>query len=293
MKEIAVVSGKGGTGKTTVTAALAQLAGADAVVADCDVDAANLHLLLRPEPLSEERFYGSSLPMFDARQCTLCGLCESACAWDALHIRNGQYEVDTAACEGCGVCAHVCPGGFITMTPRLTGHWYTSRSRFDQPMVQARLGTGQENSGKLVTRVRTEAVACADRFNAGWVLIDGPPGLGCPAIAAISGTIAVLLVTEATRAGVHDLARMITLVEHFRIPAYCVINKADCSQQARDDIRSHCSEHAIPVLAEFPFSSVFPASLHEGRTLLEMQDEGITAQMEHIWNAITEQEIFA
>ena len=290
MKQLVVISGKGGTGKTTLTAALSQLAGRDAVVADCDVDAANLHLLLRPTVQTEERFFGGQQPMFDARQCDLCGLCESACAFDALHIRNGQYEVDATACEGCGVCSHVCPGGFITMTPRLTGHWYTSRSRFDQPMVQARLGTGQENSGKLVSRVKTEAVACADRFDKRWVLIDGPPGLGCPTIAAVGGATDVLLVTEATQAGLHDLRRLVELVEHFRLPATCVINKSDLNEAVRSDIHALCEEHGIPVLAEFSFSTLFPRSLHEGRTLVEMDHAPTTAQLTTIWKHFDHQE---
>ncbi|MBN1449182.1 MAG: ATP-binding protein [Bacteroidetes bacterium] len=287
MKQIVLMSGKGGTGKTTIAAALAMLAGKDAVMADCDVDASNLHLLLRPKIRQETEFSGSRIPMFDSRACTNCGLCATACVYDAIVFRNDQYQVDETACEGCAVCSHVCPYGYITMMPRVTGRWFVSRSRFGQHMVHARLGIGQENSGKLVARVKTEAVETAERDHVPFVLIDGPPGVGCPAIASVSGASEVLLVTEATRAGRHDLTRLIELLEHFALPASCVINKADLDQTEAAEIRRLCRDHDIPILAELPWMELFPSSLREGKTLLEMSDDGIREQISNIWESIT------
>jgi len=287
MKQIVVMSGKGGTGKTTITAALAMLAGTDAVVADCDVDASNLHLLLHPHVRKETEFSGSRLPMFDSRACTNCGLCATACVYDAIVLRNGQYQVDETACEGCAVCSHVCPFGYITMMPRITGRCFVSRSRFGQHMVHARLGVGQENSGKLVARVKTEAVETAVHDHVPFVLIDGPPGLGCPAIASVSGASEVLLVTEATRAGRHDLTRLIELLEHFALPASCVINKADLDRSEAGEIRRLCHDHDIPILAELPWTELFPSSLREGKTLIEMSDDAIRGQVRNIWESVS------
>ncbi|MBE0642915.1 MAG: ATP-binding protein [Bacteroidetes bacterium] len=286
MKQIVVMSGKGGTGKTTITAALGQLAGKRAVMADCDVDAANLHLLLRPAKSVKERFVGGMLPMIDTRGCTECGYCETACAFSAIVLRNGQYEIDSLACEGCGVCSHVCPGNYITMMPRVTGHFLISRSRFDQIMVHAALGIGQENSGKLVTKVKTEALSEANRENIPCLLVDGPPGIGCPAIAAVSGATEVLLVTEATRAGLHDLRRLMKLLAHFSLPASCVINKADLDEHVRTEIHAVCEEQGIAVIAEIPWTDVFPESLRQGKTLIEMSDARVSDELTRIWTHI-------
>lgn len=287
MKRIVVMSGKGGTGKTTITAALSHCAGTDAIIADCDVDASNLHLLLRPEIEKEERFAGGQLPMFDSRSCTLCGMCADACAWSAIVLRNGQYEVDASACEGCGVCAHVCPHGYITMTPRVTGMMYTSRSRFRQSMHHARLGIGQENSGKLVMNVASEAMASAERQRKEFMLIDGPPGIGCPAIAALTAASDVLIVTEATHSALHDLRRLIELITQLSLPAACIINKADLDRETANDIHRLCAERDIPVLAEFPWSEDFPESLRQGRTLLELGNPQLQERIETIWNHIS------
>ena len=287
MKQIILLSGKGGTGKTTITAALGMLAGKDAVMADCDVDASNLHLLLRPKTRKETAFSGGRVPMFDARACTQCGMCAAACVYDAIALRNGQYEVDEAACEGCAVCSHVCPDGYITMMPRVTGRCFVSRSRFQQHMVHARLGIGQENSGRLVTQVRTQATEIAANNHVPYVIVDGPPGVGCPAIASVSGASEVLLVTEATRAGCHDLARLIELLEHFGLPGVCIINKADLDARVSREIRRLCEDHHISVIAELPWSDVFPESLREARTLIEMQDAELTEQLEQIWKHLS------
>lgn len=283
MKEIVIMSGKGGTGKTTFTAALGQLAGDRAVVADCDVDAANLHLLLRPQQRSEQRFVGGMLPMIDARGCSLCGLCANACAWSAIQYRDGLFVVDHLSCEGCGICSHVCPEGRITMHPRVTGMSYVSESRFGQTMVHADLGIGQENSGKLVAQVKQQATTLAAEEHREFVLVDGPPGIGCPAISALSGATEVLLVTEATRAGQHDLGRMLELLRHFGLKASCIINKANLDDEVRDDIRRLCADADVPVLEEFAWSDVFPESLRQGRTLLEMGDESITNALRRVW----------
>ncbi|MDX9760346.1 MAG: ATP-binding protein [Bacteroidota bacterium] len=286
MKQIIVMSGKGGTGKTTITAALSQCAGSDAVVADCDVDAANLHLLLEPRIEEEDRFFGGQLPMIDSRGCGMCGLCANACAWTAIQYRDGGYYVDPLACEGCGICSHVCPEGRITMHPRMTGMSYVSRSRFGQPMAHARLSIGQENSGKLVARVRQRAVELAKERAKDFVIVDGPPGIGCPAISAVSGADHVLIVTEATQAATHDLLRLVELLEHFGLPASCVINKADLDADAHDAIEDLCREHGIPMLAAFPWSDIFPASIRQGRTLLEMDNKNIKSVIESLWNSL-------
>jgi MinD superfamily P-loop ATPase len=286
MKQIVVMSGKGGTGKTTITAALASCADTPVVVADCDVDAANLHLLLRPEVEAEQRFMAGSLPAFDSRGCSLCGICMSACVYHAISLKHGQYQVDIAACEGCGVCAHICPDHLISMTPRMTGYTLEGRSRFNQPMVHAHLCIGQENSGKLVTRVRQIAVETARAEGIETILIDGPPGLGCPAIAAMSGADMLLLIAEAGAAGAHDVARLLDLRARFGMPAACVINKADLDDISRTDIRERCAREAIPVLAEFPWSPLFPESLRQGRTLTEIGDEGLLHILNGMWSIL-------
>lgn len=283
MKRIVVMSGKGGTGKTTVTAALAQIAGSSVLVADCDVDAANLHLLLRPERIREERFVGGQLPMIDTRGCSNCGLCANACVFEAIRYRDGRMVVDPLACEGCGVCRHACPEDRISMHPRVTGMSYVSETRFGHAMVHARLGIGQENSGKLVAHVSETAAALAAEKGRETVLVDGPPGIGCPAISALSGASEVLVVTEATRAGLHDLGRLLTLLAQFRLPSACIINKADLDARTRDAIHALCGERGIPVLAEFPLSALFPESLRRGRTLLEMEDHTIAAALHGVW----------
>ena len=225
--------------------------------------------------------------MFDSRSCSMCGLCSGACAWDAIVIRNGRYAVNESACEGCGICSHVCPEHHITMMPRVTGVAYNSRTRFDQQMAHARLYIGQEKSGKLVTRTKTNAAALAESEMKSWLLVDGPPGIGCPAIAALSGASVVLIVTESTQAGLHDLQRLVELLQKSASPAVCVINKCDLDDRIRTDIHRFCKTHGIPVLAELPWSDLFPESLREGKTLLEMADPGITAAIDSVWKYLT------
>ncbi|MCB2203869.1 P-loop NTPase [bacterium] len=284
MKQIVIMSGKGGTGKTTISAALAQMAGSDVVVADCDVDAANLHLLLKPVEVETERFFGGSEPLVDTRGCSQCGMCVSACAWNAIRYDDHSVVIDPYACEGCGICSHVCMDGHISMHPRVTGTFSKARTRFGQLMSHANLFAGQENSGKLVAQVRKQAVSIAEEQGSDCVLIDGPPGIGCPAISAVSGATHVLVVTEATQAGVHDMTRLVALLERFELDMLCVINKTDLDPTTRNEIHALCRNRDIPVIAEFPWSDAFPEMLRQGKTLLESEDEEVINSIEEIWN---------
>ena len=216
MKEIVVISGKGGTGKTSIAAALGVLAGQDAVMVDCDVDAANMHLLYDPKIYSENKFFSGKTAVIDYDQCTLCGNCFDACRFDAIKLAVDKYIIDEINCEGCSLCSHLCPENAIKMEIQKTGDWYISKSKYNNWFVFAKLGIAQENSGKLVSKVKSEARELADKENKQFIIIDGPPGIGCPAISSLSGASEVLIVTEATNSGCNDLFRLIDLDKSFQ-----------------------------------------------------------------------------
>jgi MinD superfamily P-loop ATPase len=224
VKDIAVMSGKGGTGKTSIAAALGVVAGDRAVMVDCDVDAANLHLLYEPRHLQEHEFWSGKKAVIDYDLCTDCGVCFEKCRFDAIDAVDGaaakstRYVIDTLSCEGCAVCHHLCPVEAISMKDEMAGEWFVSKSRFGHWFVHARLGIGQENSGKLVSKVKDEARKLAGRENIPYVIVDGPPGVGCPVIAAFSGVDRVLIVTEATLSGMHDMERLVELARQFNAP---------------------------------------------------------------------------
>jgi len=225
-RELVVISGKGGTGKTSVVAAFAALAGG-AVLADCDVDAPDLHLVLRPTPGEEHDFIGRRQASIDEEACTACGRCAEVCRFAAvLGSADEGYTIDPIACEGCDLCARVCPSDAITMTPVVNGHWMVSQTPFG-PLVHARLGVAEDNSGKLVTLVRHEARAVAEQRGIELVVADGAPGIGCPVIASLTGVDAALLVTEPTVSGRHDLERVAQVGKQFRLPFAVCVNKAD------------------------------------------------------------------
>jgi len=225
MKKMTILSGKGGTGKTTVTASFAALS-ENAVFADCDVDASNLHLLLRPEVKETIEFRGLNLAVIDPDRCTRCGLCEEKCRFNAIH----GFEVDPIHCEGCGVCVEVCPVGAIDFVERVCGHAYVSETRYG-PMSHARLKPGMENSGKLVTLVRQNAKRLAEDGGHDMVLVDGPPGIGCPVIASLADTDKGLVVVEPTLSGIHDLKRALGLLDHFKIEPVICVNKHDLNSE--------------------------------------------------------------
>jgi len=258
MKQMAVVSGKGGTGKTSLVASLAALACGRAVVADCDVDAPDLHLILQPTVQERREFFGMKRAFIDESKCTKCGLCIDHCRFDAVH----DLKVDPALCEGCGVCKLVCPCEAVVMIDRLSGHAYISNTRFG-PMVHAELFPGEEASGKLVSMVREMARDLAAFQKRELVLIDGSPGIGCPVIASLTGVDLALVVTEPTISGEHDLDRVLKVSEHFGIKAQVCINKHDLNLVAAQHIEDLCLERGAAVAGKIPFdSSVVDAMVH-------------------------------
>lgn len=277
-KSIVVISGKGGTGKTSLTAAFALLT-KRVVVADCDVDAADLHLLLGPAVEREERFVSGERAAIDPDRCTACGACREACAFGAIDER---FAVDPIACEGCGVCRIVCPADAVTMHPAECGRWFQSRTRVG-PMLHARLDPGRENSGRLVSLVRGEATRVAEESNAALILTDGPPGIGCPVIAAITGNDLVLVVTEPTPAGCHDLERVAELAAHFGIAAGVILNKADISEEWADSVERLCAERGMPLFGRLPYTTDFVQAQLAEKTIVEYSDGPVARELRAIW----------
>ncbi len=272
--ELTVISGKGGTGKTTVTGSLGALIG-DKVLADCDVDAADLHLLLQPEVRRVEDFVGGYRAEIVAEQCTACGTCARLCHFDAIVPVEGEgrpdrYRVDQLACEGCGLCGHVCPVGAIEMEQAVTGQSYVSDTHYG-PLSHARLGIAEENSGKLVTRVRERASGLVGEGRLP-ILGDGSPGTGCPVIASIAGVGTALIVTEPTVSGVHDLERVLQLALHFRVQPLICINKCDLNPEQSERIRALGRQAGAPVVGEIPFDEQVNEALMDGQTVVEAGD---------------------
>lgn len=266
--ELVILSGKGGTGKTTVAASLAALAqrsGTGAVSVDCDVDASNLHLVLGPIVESTNDFVGGSIAVVDPAECTGCGLCETKCLFEAI---SAAGLVDPYSCEGCGVCALICPASAVQLVPSVTGKLYSGQSPWGS-VVWAALRPGAGNSGKLTAEVRKAARDKAARVQATLIVSDGPPGLGCPVISALTGADMALLVTEPSVSGFHDLDRVAGLCAHFGVPVGVAINKADVNPAKTEAIAAWCEEHGIEVLAEIPFDPAVPASIGQGRPLVE------------------------
>ena len=252
-QEIVIVSGKGGTGKTTVSASFAMLA-KNCVTADCDVDASNIEMLLSPTPFKREDFTGGAHAFVDVSKCVACGKCAAVCRFEAIEFSEENYAVIRADCEGCGACAFVCPEGAIEMRDIIGGEIFTSETRFG-PLVHARLKPGLGNSGKLATEVKARARKLAKNSGASLIIVDGPPGVGCPAIASLSGASKVLAVTEPTPSGEHDLRRILELCSHFKIPAFVCINKADLNVDATARIESVCLELGAESVGRIPYDA--------------------------------------
>ncbi len=289
MKQIAVLSGKGGSGKTFVSSSLAVLM-EDAVLADCDVDAANLHLMLHPQQSECTPFVSGTAAVVDATRCTGCGACVEACRFHAIEMviaapDAGRAHVDAIACEGCGVCAWVCPVDAVTLVEQCRGTWCVSRTDFG-PLVHARLEPGEENSGKLVEQVRRQAVESARHSGAEWILIDGPPGTGCAAKSAMTGVDYLVMVTEPTVSGVHDLERVLELADHFGTPAGVIVNKSGLSARQTERIEATIANRGIVQLGSIPFSATVPEALTRLVPYPLAQADSITDELTSIWRAI-------
>jgi MinD superfamily P-loop ATPase len=284
MKEIVVISGKGGTGKTSITASFASLGGKAVLVADCDVDAADMHLLLKPEIEESEDFYSGELAVIDPDICTQCGECEGVCRFDAISYADDRYLVDPLDCEGCGYCARVCPVDAISNKKLNAGEWYSSNIKTGGRMVHARLAIGAENSGKLVAKVKKEARKIAAENKIEILLIDGPPGIGCPVISTLSGADFVVLVTEPSLSGLHDLKRACSLVSKFKIRAGCIINKSDLNVRMSEKIKAFLKEEGIMLLANLPYDESFTESMTLGQTIVEYSDNHLKNIIINGWN---------
>ncbi len=269
VRELAVISGKGGTGKTSVAASFAVLADS-AVIADCDVDAADLHLVLDPRIQAQHRFSSGSQAVVRPEACDICGLCLEHCRFEALTDGDfGVPRVDGTACEGCGVCAHVCPQRAIELERRDCGEWYVSAARCG-PMVHAKLGIAAENSGKLVSLVRAEARKAARRDGRNLILIDGPPGIGCPVIAAVTGATAVLLVTEPSVSGEHDVHRALELTRHFDLPAAVCINRWDVCPEVTERIEAAAGELGARIAGRIRYDPSVTRAQLQARSVVEL-----------------------
>ena len=286
MKEITVISGKGGTGKTSVTAAFAWLGGKNVLVADCDVDASDMHLLLVPEIVESEQFFSGKSAVVNNETCIQCNRCMEVCRFEAIENKNGKYSVIGSNCEGCGFCFQVCPAGAIQMTDKPIGKLYVSETRLNNILVHAKLNIGADNSGKLVSKIREVAKSKAKSGKIKYVLSDGSPGTGCPVIASVTGTDYVVIITEPTISGFHDLKRVIELISHFGTPAGCIINKSDLNPETTSAIKVYLKANQVALLAEIPYSQSFTDAITEGCTIVEKNKGAIFRKIKESWEKI-------
>jgi len=278
MRQIAVASGKGGTGKTSMVASFASLT--KAVFADCDVDAPNLHLILKPEIMERIPYKGMKVARIDEEKCTECGACQRACRFNAIE----NFKVMEEKCEGCKVCTLVCPVNAISMYERVTGHIYTANTRFGN-FVYGLLEAGEEASGKLVAQVRQKAREIAEKKGIDLIIIDSPAGIGCPVIASIGNTDLVIIVAEPTMAAIHDMERILSVAEHFKIGAVVVVNKYDINEEMTEKIERFCKEKGIDIVGKIPFNKKFTEAMVKGLNIVEY-DENIAELMRKIWNEV-------
>lgn len=264
MKELVIISGKGGTGKTSITAAFASMA-SNFVLCDSDVDAADLHLLMSPQPYATNDFVGGSIAIIRKDDCSGCSTCLDLCRFDAI---SDTFEIDPISCEGCGVCVDFCPEKAIDFPEQTCGQWFLSRSRLG-PMVHARLGIAEENSGKLVSLIRQQARMLAEQQGCDLIITDGPPGVGCPVIASITGATALLIVVEPSLSSLHDMRRVAELANHFRIPQMLCINKYDINHEVSDAIRQEAEHRNIDLVGLIPFDPAFTHSMVNGQNVIE------------------------
>jgi len=292
LKELVVISGKGGTGKTSIVASFAALS-QKAVLADCDVDAADLYLILEPSIQQRGTFLGGKVSTIRQELCTGCGICPDLCRFDAIEknsnfTNNGElFSIDPIACEGCGVCVYFCPENAIDLEDKVAGEWFISETRFG-PMVHARLGIAAENSGKLVTLVRRNAQRIADERGLSLIIVDGSPGTGCPVISSVTGASLVLVVTEPTMSGQHDLARVAELADHFKIPTVICVNKWDLNPSMSSSIEDWADGRGIEVVGKIRYDPAVTKAMIEKRSIVEYSNGEIAQEIAAMWGLVTD-----
>jgi MinD superfamily P-loop ATPase len=287
MRELVIISGKGGAGKTSVTAAFAHLAASEpggAMLCDLDVDAPDLHLLLAPDRAETHEFRSGHEAVIDPGLCVNCGLCASMCRFEAVRPGPRSHSIDALRCEGCGVCAQFCPAGAVTMTERHCGQWHASSTRFG-PMIHAQLFPGQENSGRLVALLKKEARERAKAQGRELILCDGAPGIGCPVISSLSGAGGAVLVTEPTPSGLHDLVRVAELCRHFRITAGVLVNKSDLNPANSDAIERWCHDNGVQTLGRLPHDEAVLRAMAQGLAVTELPDSPVSEALRAAWSA--------
>ncbi len=281
MKQILVISGKGGTGKTILTASFAALA-KNKVMVDCDVDAADLHLILHPTIRHKYDFKSGKTARVNEQLCTKCGKCREVCRFDAV---RDDFAVDPISCEGCGLCSRVCPAKAIAMEENNSSEWYISDTKYG-PLVHAKLGIAEENSGKLVAKVRQAAKELAEKQNCEYVIIDGPPGIGCPVIASLSGVDTAVIVTEPTVSGLHDLERVLEVAEYFKVSCKVVVNKDDLNEENTNKIEEYCQSKGIPIAGKIPFSREVSKSIVSELPAVKFCKDGTAEKIAAIWQCL-------
>lgn len=291
MKEIVVISGKGGTGKTSITATLAVLAGKNAVIADCDVDAADMHMLMKPVIEKSENFFSGVAAQIDENKCINCGICADVCRFKAIPVINSKHSINTLNCEGCGYCEKVCPVEAISMHEQNVGDWYISKTRIGNTLVHAKLGIAAENSGKLVAKVKNETKKIAERENKKYIIVDGSPGIGCPVVSSLSGANYVVLVTEPSLSGLHDLKRVFELVKKFNLKAGCIINKSDINPEVTNKIIQFLKDESIKHIASLPYDENFTKAMTMGKTIVEYDHSGLKDLLVESWEIVKQEVI--
>lgn len=281
MKEVVVLSGKGGTGKTSIVGSFAALA-KGAVLADCDVDAADLHLILQPVVQQTNEFWSGHTAFIDEDKCKKCGLCVGFCRFNAIK----GFIVDPVSCEGCGFCSHLCPVEAITMKENLAGSWFISQTKYG-PLVHARLGVAQENSGKLVATVRNQAQKIAEAQGFAYIISDGPPGIGCPVISSLSGATLALLITEPTLSGIHDLERVLGVCHHFSVPPLVCINKYNINEDNTQQIENYCQGQGIEVVSRIPFDTAITEAMVHHLPVVEYTQSKASGEIASLWQRIS------
>jgi len=283
MKHIVVISGKGGTGKTTLTASLCALADKPVII-DCDVDAADMHLLLHPTVRQRETFSGGKYAVIDSVKCVACGKCRAVCRFEAI---SAEFKTDIFSCEGCGLCERVCPPKAIQMEDRLSGKWFVSDTKYGT-MVHAELGIGEENSGKLVSKIKQAALAIAQENKTEWLIADGPPGTGCPVMASLSGANLAVIVTEPTLSAMHDMKRAIETASHFNIPSAVIVNKWDLNELNALEIEKFCAKAGTAVLGRIAFNQAANDAVSAGVPLVEYGNKQLAGEITEIWSKVSD-----